>query len=74
LLLLNALSASISGINQYQIGGFVNDGQFLWGLFRKKKIDKTIERVPKMESADQLGAVTPKLEFYNNLEFPPGFE
>jgi len=27
-----------------------------------------------MESADQLGAVTPKLEFYNNLEFPPGFE
>ena len=69
MLLLNALSASISGINQYQIGGFVNDGQFLWGLFRKKKIDKTIERVPKTEAA-----VTPKMVFYNNLDIPPGFE
>jgi len=50
------------------IGG-VNDGQFLWGLFRKKKIDKTIERVPKTEAA-----VTPKMKFYNNLDIPPGFE
>ncbi|XP_014495103.2 uncharacterized protein LOC106757036 [Vigna radiata var. radiata] len=60
----------------------INDGHFLWGLFRKKKIDKAIERVPKMEPLDmdfdmwkdamgrtyQLGLVTP------NLGAPPGFE
>lgn len=66
----------------------INDGHFLWGLFRKRKIDKTIERVPKMEPLDmdfdmwkdamgrtyQLGLVTPKLEFDNSLGAPPGFE
>ncbi|XP_047166549.1 uncharacterized protein LOC124835622 [Vigna umbellata] len=68
----------------------INDGHFLWGLFRKRKIDKTIERVPKLEPLDMdfdmsggkdamgrtchLGLVTPKLEFDNNLGVPPGFE
>ncbi|KAK7354229.1 hypothetical protein VNO80_19688 [Phaseolus coccineus] len=58
----------------------VNHGQFLWGFFRKKKIDKTIERVPKMEPVDMgradhhLGLVTAKLEFDSSLDVPPGFE
>ncbi|KAG4392532.1 hypothetical protein GLYMA_04G163100v4 [Glycine max] len=30
----------------------VNAGHFLWGMFRQKKIDKAIERVPDMEPVD----------------------
>ncbi|KAK7411345.1 hypothetical protein VNO78_02778 [Psophocarpus tetragonolobus] len=30
----------------------VNAGDFLWGIFRQNKIDKAIERVPKMEPDD----------------------
>ncbi|KAL9314268.1 hypothetical protein ACSQ67_019720 [Phaseolus vulgaris] len=58
----------------------VNNGQFLWGFFRKKKIDKTIERFLEMEPVNMvrpdhhLGLVTPKLEFDSNLDVPPGFE
>ncbi|CAJ1975419.1 unnamed protein product [Sphenostylis stenocarpa] len=67
----------------------VNAGHFLWGFFRKKKIDKRVVRVPDkepdmgidmvggrdmMERADHVRLVTPKLVSDNDLDVPPGFE
>ncbi|QCE13986.1 hypothetical protein DEO72_LG11g984 [Vigna unguiculata] len=78
-------SSNQLGMDQRGAIAAVNDGHFLWGLFRKRKIDKSIEVVPKMEPlainfdiaggrADHLALVIPKLEFDDNLGVPPGFK